>query len=391
MIWESCLINRKGKFVDIMKEKSRATALKIAEDIIKLTEHKNVEEVGEHLKEFMINNHESADLIGRLMDEERMEALEVSVKSRDKEHDIEKMVSHLNTLKVRKRGRIRHYIITSTIAAAIFIASLFIFQDSHTNSEEMVVQNVKIESPLLIRESGEELIVDTKENKIVAAEFNETNNVDEVVTKNRLVIPRMRQFTVILSDSTEVTLNAHSELEYPSKFTGDSREVRIKGEAFFKVTKSTIPFVVKVGEGEVKVYGTSFNVKERENKDIETVLTSGSVGIKYQNGDEVMIKPNQRIVINAKNHTVENVDAAQYTGWLTNSFQYYNTEALTVIEDIEKWYGIKIVNGSNKIGSHEKISFNVNRDYSIARIMTLLEGALGIVIINEGGGTYRVK
>lgn len=391
MIGESCLTYRKGKYAEIMKEKNRIKARKIAEEIVDLVEHKKVEEAGESFKEFMINNHESADLINRLTDKERIEALEASVKSRKKEHDLEKMVAHLNTLKVRKGSKIRYYIATSTIAAAICVTSFFIFRGTPQNSVEMIVQNRRIEKPLLIRESGEKLIVDTKEGKIVAADFNEANNVEDVVTKNKLIIPSQQQFTIILSDSTEVTLNAQSELEYPSKFTGDCREVRIKGEAYFKVTKSTTPFVVKIGEGEVKVYGTSFNVKERENKEIETVLASGSVGIKYQNGNEIMIKPNQRIVINAKDYTIENVDVAQYTGWLTNSFQYYNTEAQTVIEDIEKWYGIKIVNRSNKIGSHEKISFNVNRDYSIAKIISLLEGALGITIINEGGDTYRIE
>ena len=63
-----------------------------------------------------------------------------------------------------------------------------------------------------------------------------------------------------LSDGTEVILNAGSILRYPVNFAGDKREVELVGEAFFKVAKSDKPFFVRMGENNIRVYGTRFNV-----------------------------------------------------------------------------------------------------------------------------------
>lgn len=375
----------------IMKENDIIKAKKVAEEIVNLVHHKNRDQIGKSLSNFMIDNPKANELINHLTDKENITTLEAKVRGRDKEQDIKKFVTHLSGLKVRKRSRVKLYLSLGVSAVAFLTLSFLIYNKViDSPSTEIVAQREVIDKPILIRESGEQLIVETTESKIVASDFDQRKDSSDVVTKNRLIIPSKNSFMIILPDGTEVTLNAQSELEYPSKFTGNQREVRIKGEAYFNVTKSNTPFVVKIGDGEVKVYGTAFNIKEKASKEIETVLVSGSVGIKYQNGKEIMIKPNQRIVINSKEYKVEDVDASQYTGWLTNSFQYYNTEAKNVIEDIEHWYGINI-KGVDKISKVEKISFNVDRTYPLTKIMTLLEGALGVIIINEGGGTYRIN
>lgn len=374
-----------------MKENDIIKAKKVAEEIVNLVHHKNRDQIGKSLSNFMIDNPKANELINHLTDKENITTLEAKVRGRDKEQDIKKFVTHLSGLKVRKRSRVKLYLSLGVSAVAFLTLSFLIYNKViDSPSTEIVAQREVIDKPILIRESGEQLIVETTESKIVASDFDQRKDSSDVVTKNRLIIPSKNSFMIILPDGTEVTLNAQSELEYPSKFTGNQREVRIKGEAYFNVTKSNTPFVVKIGDGEVKVYGTAFNIKEKASKEIETVLVSGSVGIKYQNGKEIMIKPNQRIVINSKEYKVEDVDASQYTGWLTNSFQYYNTEAKNVIEDIEHWYGINI-KGVDKISKVEKISFNVDRTYPLTKIMTLLEGALGVIIINEGGGTYRIN
>lgn len=375
-----------------MKEKDKSQVKKIAEDIVTVVKRRNLANIGEHLGNFLVQNPHADELTDRLMDGERAAALENAVKCRDKQNDIEHLIEHLAELKVTRRNKIRRYVMAGTATAAAIITACFvIFNDTPHNTTETSIPALVMTKPLLVMASGEKVVVEAENNKIVAADFIDTKESVGAITKNRLIIPSKNMFTVVLDDGTEVTLNAQSELEYPSKFTGDSREVRVHGEAYFNVTKSDVPFIVKIGDGEIKVYGTSFNIRERENNSIETILISGSVGVKYQNCNEVMIKPNQRIVINAKEYTIEEVDASQYIGWLTNAFQYFNTDALTVIKDIEKWYGIEIVNSSKKLNNNEKISFNIDRNYSIPKIISLLEKALSITIIDEGGDRYSIK
>ena len=68
--------------------------------------------------------------------------------------------------------------------------------------------------------------------------------------------------TIKLPDGTEVTLNHFSSLTYPEKFKKKHREVDLKGEAYFEVTKNREhPFIVQTESVNVEVLGTHFNVE----------------------------------------------------------------------------------------------------------------------------------
>jgi len=70
------------------------------------------------------------------------------------------------------------------------------------------------------------------------------------------------EYTLTLSDGTRVYLNAESRLKYPVVFRGTERVVELSGEAYFKVSKDALrPFVVKMNGVNVRVLGTSFNVR----------------------------------------------------------------------------------------------------------------------------------
>ena len=71
---------------------------------------------------------------------------------------------------------------------------------------------------------------------------------------------RPGRVSVLLSDGSSVSLNSCSALTYPVPFTGDVREVKLTGEAYFDVTKSDKPFIVKMADIDVRVLGTSFNL-----------------------------------------------------------------------------------------------------------------------------------
>lgn len=66
---------------------------------------------------------------------------------------------------------------------------------------------------------------------------------------------------ILLPDSSVVWLNSNSTLEYPTAFGNTSRDVVLKGEAFFDVRKGSKPFIVKTDNISVQVKGTKFNVQ----------------------------------------------------------------------------------------------------------------------------------
>ena len=85
--------------------------------------------------------------------------------------------------------------------------------------------------------------------------YKETaNNTDSLIEKkaeiHTLVIPRGGEYSITLPDKTHIWLNADSRISYPVYFSGNTREVTICGEAYFKVAKQEgKPFIVHTERG----------------------------------------------------------------------------------------------------------------------------------------------
>jgi transmembrane sensor len=64
-----------------------------------------------------------------------------------------------------------------------------------------------------------------------------------------------------LPDGSMVYLSRHSELSFPARFSGSTRDVRLRGTCFFNIAHdSSLPFIVETGDLKIKVLGTSFQV-----------------------------------------------------------------------------------------------------------------------------------
>lgn len=86
---------------------------------------------------------------------------------------------------------------------------------------------------------------------------------------------------IYLGDGSTVTLQPGSHLSYPHTFTGKTREVFLKGEAFFEVVKEPgHPFIVYAGTLATKVLGTSFRIRAMENdRQVTVVVKTGKVSV----------------------------------------------------------------------------------------------------------------
>ena len=141
-------------------------------------------------------------------------------------------------------------------------------------------------------------------------------------------------------------LNSDSELRYPVNFSATSREVELRGEAFFEVvTDPQRPFVVNAEQVRVRVLGTSFNVNTYDKDYIETVLVRGSVGVQV-NGDsqEWRIRPNELARLDRKSKTVEvkEVDILPYVTWKEGHFLFKNQSLEQIMNIMARWYDIEV-------------------------------------------------
>lgn len=161
---------------------------------------------------------------------------------------------------------------------------------------------------------------------------------------NRLEVPRRGEFQLTLSDGTRAWVNSESELSYPSSFVGESRVVYLKGEAFFDVVHDdSRPFIVRVGDLDVKVYGTRFNVNTYREGVVETVLVHGRVGLNSA-GKEIMLKPEQKGEYRSADREilVEKVDVLPYIAWHEGNFVFKNESLELIMNKLMLWYDLHV-------------------------------------------------
>ncbi|NLO72094.1 MAG: FecR domain-containing protein, partial [Porphyromonadaceae bacterium] len=108
---------------------------------------------------------------------------------------------------------------------------------------------------------------------------NETNKSSERTLLTHVIVPYGKRTEIILTDGTKIWLNAGSQLSYPAKFSGNTREVYLSGEAFFDVESDpSKPFQVITGDLKIRATGTRFNVTSYANEEqSQVVLLSGKV------------------------------------------------------------------------------------------------------------------
>jgi len=150
-----------------------------------------------------------------------------------------------------------------------------------------------------------------------------------------------KEYWLTLPDGSVVHLNNGTRVIYPEQFVGDNRDVILDGEAYFMVAKDRRhPFVVHTLGGDVKVYGTEFNVCTRLQK-TEVVLVEGSVSVTPTNTSyERMLKPGQMATLSSfSTLNVEDVDVQPYVAWNTGSFVFDNIPMQQLMDVLSRWYG----------------------------------------------------
>ncbi len=185
----------------------------------------------------------------------------------------------------------------------------------------------------------------------------------------------MTNRNVILSDGTSIQLNADSKISYANDYGNGNRNVHLKGEAFFNVTPSNLPFIVMTDFAKITVLGTKFNIRARDDG-FETGVNEGSVEINKNNKSLVLSK-GQRALIESKNDEIiySSSTSNHYPGWLNNKIICDNTSLDKICKEIERTYNIKIIFNDiskKKIAISGIIDLNPNNIESVISSISLL-------------------
>ncbi len=181
----------------------------------------------------------------------------------------------------------------------------------------------------------------------------------------------MQTLTDTLPDGSIVTLNRKSSISYPQEFEGNTRPVRLTGEAFFDVKPNkSKPFLISVNDVTVKVVGTSFNVKDNAEK-TEVIVETGIVEVS-RDTQRVRITPREEA-------TIVKASAEMRKGITADEFHnYYRTRRL-FCDGTPLWRLVEILNEAYEadivIGNPRLKNLPINTTFD----QNSLESILGVV------------
>ena len=200
-----------------------------------------------------------------------------------------------------------------------------------------------------------------------------------------------------LPDSTVVTLNHNSSLEFPLAFNGDERRIKLNGEGYFDVARDEEkPFIVETGkEIQIKVLGTEFNLQSFSSDDIVQVsLISGSVEIS-RNGVadfSYIMHPSERFTCNVSNWEMKVETLKGITGveWMSNKLVFMDTTLKEVARQISNHFGVQVIIEEEGLNSIRFSGSFDNRD--LGTVLSYMEQTCGIkTMITPDGITLKRK
>lgn len=222
--------------------------------------------------------------------------------------------------------------------------------------------------------------------------------------RNEIAVPRGGEYSLTLSDGSNVWINAQSRLEYPVVFAS-VRSVNLSGEAFFEVAADEEnPFVVHVGDVQVKAVGTKFNIASYGKNQVVVTLNEGIVEITANNREFVLCQDNQSETHNccrkqARQHrtphegnqleirngqaTIKTVNPEMYSSWVTGTFEFENTPLSEIVTQLALWYDVEFEFTEKELG---QINFSgaILKNKSLGYALELIRKVSGVNFHKKG-------
>ena len=175
-------------------------------------------------------------------------------------------------------------------------------------------------------------------------QYQKEEVIAEAPVKSTLFAPLGSRISFSLPDGTQGWLNSGSSLEYQLPFS-NHRQIALKGEAWFDVAHDMEhPFEVTTGDSKVKVLGTRFNLNAYPDRNyLEVVLEDGKVEFATPGIESsVVIKPNERLVLNEVSININRTDAVKYTAWKEGKLVFRGDTMDEVARRISRWYNVHV-------------------------------------------------
>lgn len=332
-----------------------------------------------------------------------------SLPRKEKTIDIDQAWNTVKNQTINKK-KTRNYTLWLRYAAMIALVisiSTYFFSDIFRSPIVSEVNINEFDEPTLLLDNGEKLALNQEEfarnqqdvtikndAKSLLSYESKQDSKKTKVKNNHLVIPKGKTYQLLLSDGTRIRLNSETELIYPTRFTGNKREVTLIGEAYFEVAKNKEkPFIVKANGMEVKVLGTTFNIcSYTEDRIASTTLIEGSVAVQAENGEEQTISPSEQFTFNRNNKktTIRTVDTELYTSWINGTYVFKNTPLEEIMTKLQRWHDFS-VEFEDKALKRTRYSLIVDKETTLEHLLEIISYTSDIKLERTDNNTIHIK
>lgn len=197
---------------------------------------------------------------------------------------------------------------------------------------------------------------------------------------------------VRLPDGTEVTLNRYTSLAYPDRFKEQNRQVSLKGEAYFAVTKDkNHPFIVQTGAVDVRVLGTAFNVEAYPRDElIKTTLFEGSVAVDTGNDNSLILAPGELAVYDKTTRSLSKSGVPEIDNeiaWKDGAFIFSHISLKEIGRQLSNAFNVEIVIEDKQL-EERKLTGRFIHGETLETILSLLQNAGQFEIKKENQTLY---
>lgn len=282
----------------------------------------------------------------------------------DKEAIFDKISDSIGLNFTDKKVKLIRAIAVAASIAIILAGSIFIWFSNFEVQENSFAETDNGEFNIIDKQKAI-LTLDTGKTIELSSNFTETKSGNTLLTNESsgilryikedtllpptihvLEVPYGGEYKLVLSDGTKVYLNSGTKIKYPNYFADNQRSIELEGEAYFDVVKNDKPFIVHTENIDIKVLGTTFNVKAyKDERYVNTTLVEGKVKVKTnRNNKEYIMVPDYNLNYDTQTYKVlnEKVDTNLYTAWIRGQFVFRNQKMEDITSQLARWYDVKI-------------------------------------------------
>ncbi len=159
-----------------------------------------------------------------------------------------------------------------------------------------------------------------------------------------------------LNDGSVIYIAQNSMFSFPKEFESDSRNVALKGEAFFDIASNPEkPFIIETDEVVIEVLGTAFNVKTKNGKGFELIVDRGKVKVtlkKDPSHSELVIAG--EMINTVKNNLVKTKYIAGYDHtWYKQRMHFKDESLQNIISVLNRNFNTTFVLAEKETGNRK--------------------------------------